>query len=45
MGGMFLKENKVGVECINKVVINRIDYDITFGPAHHKAYEDDTSNE
>lgn len=28
-------ENKVSVECINKVVINRIGYEISFGPAYH----------
>lgn len=38
-------ENKVSVDCINKVVINRVGYDITFGPAYHKAYGDDTSVE
>ena len=41
--GRPINENKVTVDCINKVVINRIDYDITFGPAYHKAYGDDTS--
>lgn len=43
--GRPVNENKVTVDCINKVVINRVGYDITFGPAYHKAYEDDTSIE
>ena len=30
--GRPLKENKVSLECINKVVINRIQYSLTFGP-------------
>lgn len=33
--GRPLSENKLQVECINKVVLNRVIYDITFGPAHH----------
>ena len=41
--GRPVKDNKVSVACINKVVINRVSYDITFGPAYHKAYEEDTS--
>ncbi len=32
--GRPVKENKVTVECINKVVINRVIYDVTFGPAY-----------
>lgn len=32
--GRPINENKVTVDCINKVVINRIVYDITFGPAN-----------
>jgi len=46
--GRPVNENKVTVDCINKVVINRVGYDITFGPVYpvyHKAYEDDTSIE
>lgn len=43
--GRPVNENKVTVDCINKVVINRIGYDITFGPAYHKAYEDETKIE
>jgi hypothetical protein len=39
--GRPINEKKVTVDCINKVVINRIAYDITFGPAYHKAYDDD----
>ena len=31
--GRPIKENKVSVDCINKVVINRVSYDMTFGPA------------
>jgi hypothetical protein len=41
--GRPVKDNKVSVDCINKVVINRVGYDITFGPAYHKAYEEETS--
>ncbi len=43
--GRPVNENKVTVDCINKVVINRVIYDITFGPAYHNAHEDDTSIE
>jgi hypothetical protein len=43
--GRPIKENKVVVECINKVVINKIGYDISFGPAFHKAFIDDKINE
>jgi hypothetical protein len=39
--GRPVKEKKVTVDCINKVVINRVSYDITFGPAYHKAYEEE----
>lgn len=42
--GRPIKESKVIVECINKVVINKISYNITFGPAYNEAYIDDTSN-
>jgi len=38
--GRPLLENKLLVECINRVVINRVQYDITFGPAYHTAYVD-----
>ncbi len=33
--GRPIKENKVRVDCINKVVINKVDYSFTFGPANH----------
>lgn len=36
--GRPVKENKVTVDCINKVVINKVSYDTTFGPAYHKAF-------
>lgn len=36
--GRPIKEGKVAVECINKVIINRVSYDLTFGPAYHKAF-------
>lgn len=39
--GRPIKENKVSVDCINKVVINKIDYDISFGPAYHEAFTED----
>ncbi len=41
--GRPIKEKKITVGCINKVIINRVSYDITFGPAYHKAYGEDTS--
>ena len=37
-----VNEGKVTVNCINKVVINRVGYDITFGPAYHKTYEEES---
>ncbi|MDI1306538.1 MAG: RES family NAD+ phosphorylase [bacterium] len=40
--GRPILENKLKVECINKVIINRVTYDLTFGPAFHKAYSDET---
>lgn len=43
--GRPVKENKVVVKCINKVVINRISYDVSFGPAYHEAYGDDGNNQ
>jgi hypothetical protein len=39
--GRPIKEDKVIVECINKVIINRVGYDLTFGPAYHKAFVED----
>lgn len=39
--GRPIKEEKVIVECINKVIINRVAYDLTFGPAYHKAFIED----
>ena len=35
--GRPIKESKVQVECINKVQINRIGYDLSFGPAFHQS--------
>ncbi len=43
--GRPVSENKVTVDCINKVVINRVCYDITFGPAYYKEYENDINDE
>lgn len=40
--GRPVNEKKVTVECINKIIINRVGYDITFGPAYHKAYEEES---
>lgn len=36
--GRPVKEKKVNVDCINRVIINRVSYDTTFGPSFHKAY-------
>ena len=36
--GRPVKEEKVIIDCINKVIINRVSYDMTFGPAFHKAF-------
>lgn len=43
--GRPVKEGKVTVDCINKVVINKIGYDLTFGPAYHNAFEEDEYTE
>jgi len=42
--GRPVKENKVEVSCINKVIINKVQYYTTFGPAYHKAYADETKD-
>lgn len=39
--GRPVKENKVSVNCINRVVINRVSYDMSFGPVYHKDYEEE----
>jgi len=39
--GRPINENKVRVECINKVILNRVQYDVSFGPAFHKAIENE----
>lgn len=39
--GRPIKEGKVTVDCVNKVIINRVGYDLTFGPAYHKAFIED----
>ncbi len=43
--GRPVKEEKVIVDCINKVIINRVGYDLTFGPAYHKAFAEDEYKE
>ena len=43
--GRPVNEKKVTVECINKIIINRVGYDITFGPAYHKAYEEESDEQ
>jgi hypothetical protein len=43
--GWPIKEGKVRVHSINKVVINSIKYDLTFGPAHHGAPLDKSKKE
>ena len=42
--GRPIKDKKMNVECINRVVINRVKYDLTFGPAYHKAYSDESDS-
>lgn len=39
--GRPISENKVRVECINRVLLNKVQYDISFGPAFHKAFENE----
>lgn len=36
--GRPINDNKITVDCINKVVMNKISYDVSFGPAYHNAY-------
>lgn len=36
--GRPVQEHKLHVSCINRVVLNRAYYDISFGPSYHKAY-------
>jgi hypothetical protein len=43
--GRPIQENKLIVDCINKVLINRVSYETTFGPAFHKAFDVDESFE
>lgn len=43
--GRPISENKVEVDCINKVLINRVIYDTSFGPAYHKAFVDEEESE
>lgn len=38
--GRPIKENKVNVECINRVILNKIFYELSYGPAFHKAFEE-----
>jgi len=42
--GRPIKDNKVRVDCINKVLLNRVQYDASFGPAYHKALGDENSD-
>jgi len=39
--GRPIKDGKIVVDCINKVIIDRVGYDLTFGPAYHKAFVED----
>jgi hypothetical protein len=43
--GRPVHEGKLKVDCINKVIINRVAYDLTFGPAFHKAYSEESETE
>lgn len=42
--GRPIQDNKVEVDCINKVLINRVIYDMSFGPAYHKEYFDEDTD-
>ncbi len=35
--GRPVAEKNISVECINKVILNRVGYDVSFGPAYHEA--------
>lgn len=39
--GRPISEGIIEVNCVNKVLINRVIYDTSFGPAYHKAYDDE----
>lgn len=39
--GRPIRDASLRVDSINKVVINRIGYDLSFGPAYHKAFSQD----
>ncbi|MDN3674344.1 RES family NAD+ phosphorylase [Flavobacterium branchiarum] len=39
--GRPIEENKVEVECVNKVLINKVIYETSFGPAYHKAFSEE----
>lgn len=44
--GRPIKDEILRVDSINKVVINRIGYDLSFGPAYHKAFiEEEETND
>jgi len=36
--GRPVKENKIKIACINKVLLNKVSYETSFGPAYHNAY-------
>lgn len=42
--GRPIEENKIEVDCINKVLINKVIYETSFGPAYHKAFADEELN-
>jgi len=42
--GRPIKDGKVKVDCINRVLINRVSYDVTFGPVSHKSYSGKTND-
>jgi hypothetical protein len=39
--GRPIKEDFIKVDCINRVLINLVDYKLSFGPAYNKAYENE----
>lgn len=39
--GRPLKEGTVNIKCINKIILNKVIYDISFGPAYHEAFIDE----
>jgi hypothetical protein len=43
--GRPVKEGKVTVDCINKIIINKVSYDLTFGPAYKNTFNENDYKE